>query len=364
MSLIQTIKSILPVSSRSAHAMHHEIGEIHHLIEDAWSDVGAKLIHLQDSINALDDRTMYLLWENYRKEGETQAQAHRRLFECMDPADGSLRLFQLASAQLLSEFDSFCERHGLKYCMVSGTLLGAVRHQGFIPWDDDLDVGMPRRDLERAMELVKGEDRFRITVRYDYNVHCRQVRFCYADESIPCFVDLFYYDLVKKANAETMARREAARDALREEMWADERLSEWNADRPIIECDSPEVPAIEEHFERHVTELYASDGPYTYDEQEADGVILGIDNLDALVNHHRWYLVPKSAILPIVKMPFEGHGICGPSDADTCVRVHYGDIYQLPDDLASHFHHVSHSSLGEDETAMALKELIGETEGH
>ncbi|MBE6719227.1 MAG: LicD family protein [Ruminococcaceae bacterium] len=51
----------------------------------------------------------------------------------------------------------YCDAHGLSYIMVGGTLLGAVRHKGFIPWDDDIDLAMPREDYNRLHELVKTE---------------------------------------------------------------------------------------------------------------------------------------------------------------------------------------------------------------
>lgn len=52
-------------------------------------------------------------------------------------------------------FHAFCEKHELKYLMLGGTMLGAVRHLGFIPWDDDMDFGMPRADYEKFIELIK-----------------------------------------------------------------------------------------------------------------------------------------------------------------------------------------------------------------
>ena len=56
---------------------------------------------------------------------------------------------------LLAHFSSFCEKHKLKWFLIGGSLLGAVRHKGIIPWDDDIDVGMPRKDYDMFLEISK-----------------------------------------------------------------------------------------------------------------------------------------------------------------------------------------------------------------
>lgn len=69
----------------------------------------------------------------------------------------TLTEIQAREYELLKQFDAYCKRHGLTYCLCGGTLLGAVRHKGFIPWDDDIDLMMPREDYERLRDLSRGE---------------------------------------------------------------------------------------------------------------------------------------------------------------------------------------------------------------
>ena len=69
----------------------------------------------------------------------------------------SMNELQRIEFDLLKIFVAFCEKHNLKYYLSDGSTLGAIRHQGFIPWDDDIDVCMPRKDYDRFIELASKE---------------------------------------------------------------------------------------------------------------------------------------------------------------------------------------------------------------
>lgn len=59
--------------------------------------------------------------------------------------------------EILNEIVQICNRHNLQYFLIAGSLLGAVRHRGFIPWDDDLDIAMPRQDYTRFLAICEHE---------------------------------------------------------------------------------------------------------------------------------------------------------------------------------------------------------------
>jgi lipopolysaccharide cholinephosphotransferase len=79
-----------------------------------------------------------------------------KLGDLPEPAPtAELRKLQLVELEILREFVRVCEAHDLRFYVAYGTLLGAVRHRGFIPWDDDVDVTMPRSDYNRFSEICR-----------------------------------------------------------------------------------------------------------------------------------------------------------------------------------------------------------------
>lgn len=75
--------------------------------------------------------------------------------ECCGMKELTLREIQLGELQVLKKFAEICENNGFKYFIAYGTLIGAVRHKGFIPWDDDVDVAMPRADYNKLVTYCR-----------------------------------------------------------------------------------------------------------------------------------------------------------------------------------------------------------------
>ncbi len=83
----------------------------------------------------------------------------------------TLKEHQAILIELLIEFDRVCQKHNIKYILFAGSALGAVRHQGFIPWDDDLDVALLREDYDRLMKLDPDEWNKTYYMQCEYSNH-------------------------------------------------------------------------------------------------------------------------------------------------------------------------------------------------
>lgn len=137
--------------------------------------------------------------------------------------DGSVitvRQLQLVLLKMLKDIDAVCQKNEIPYWMTGGSALGAVRHKGFIPWDDDADIGMMRKDYERFLEVVHqlGDDYIiqSFETHPEYNVaippmkirlkgtYCQEANVLLKNkckDSDGVFIDVFIIDFVSESKA-------------------------------------------------------------------------------------------------------------------------------------------------------------------
>lgn len=119
----------------------------------------------------------------------------------------SLKEIQQTELGILKKFDEICRNNDLEYSLAYGTMIGAVRHHGFIPWDDDIDVIMKRDDYEKLLKLQYKDDRYEIkSYRYSdnyYYIYSKMIdRSTHIEESLRTeknmgvFIDIFPLDYV------------------------------------------------------------------------------------------------------------------------------------------------------------------------
>lgn len=136
----------------------------------------------------------------------------------------TLRKLQLVELDILKDIDRVCRAHDIAYFLDSGTALGAVRHGGFIPWDDDIDIGMPRNDYERFLKVAPDAlgEKYEVSDPRDNphqaalfaKVMLKETRFA-TEETMEAgfdqgvFVDVFPYDVLSADPAVEKKQRRA-----------------------------------------------------------------------------------------------------------------------------------------------------------
>ena len=280
----------------------------------------------------------------FAQENEDAEALNRRFFLNLPKASGNLRTFQLGMLKLFQAFISLCQKYGFSYTTQFGTLLGAVRHQSFIPWDDDIDVGMIREDIYKLKDLLKNNPNYQINIAYDYYVKARQIRFRTTNPKNPCFIDIMIYDY---ANIDD--------DFNWDKDWYDTKSKIDQKINQKINHENPEfikrwiemggvadestslgkkLRPIFQHYYDCFIDKEASKDNFTH-------IIFSRDNLYTKRN----LIFKKDTIFPTTTLKFENLSIAAPHDYNTFLEKQYGDIYTLPEDLATHFQHIDQNSI-------------------
>ena len=253
------------------------------------------------------------------------------------------RRMQLLELELLIELDRVCRAHDIKYCIICGTLLGAVRHKGFIPWDDDADIGMLREEYEKFKQVANELDQ-EICFFQDHSTDPEYrwgygklrktgTRFIRAgQEHLKCqtgvFIDIFPMDDIPKSVPGQMINDLKA-FITRKFLWSE--VGRLSKDAKPLERLAYQVMA-----KRPLNKTFGDLHKLTRrSNNQSDNLVrlLLFKSFGKLYTHHplsERYGMPKRWFLERAEYEFEGHRFYGPADFHGFLTYMYDDYWNLP----------------------------------
>ncbi|MDU5109157.1 MAG: LicD family protein [Clostridium sp.] len=247
----------------------------------------------------------------------------------------SLREGQLVMLDILIEFDRVCRENNLRYFLDWGTLLGAIRHKGFIPWDDDVDVSMPREDFERLKSLYNkfNEDYFLQTPETDkyYKYYYIPMKIRYnnsryvevvetGDEKFNngIYIDVFPLDKLPKGKInyklQNIYKYIVERSAI-----VDEKYKDLSTKRKLI------YPLV--YLFTNILGIKGRkkvENFFIYKCRSYDNLYWG--GIDLCFKH----IYKKEDIFPLREIEFEGKKFMAPNNPESILTDMYGDYLSLP----------------------------------
>jgi len=249
----------------------------------------------------------------------------KNFFKCLPPTTcKDLRNKQLKELEILIAIKKCFDDNNINYWISDGTLIGAVRNKGFIPWDDDIDISMLEEDYFSNIKILSqamNDNNMILYEYYDYNGRgvFKGIK-VFSKKTQDCFVDIFLY----KSMPEYSDKISTEYDKIVEEF--KNNSLKWNSRTSIFLNNKyselfnkiNNIWPIKDNFNA----IFWS--PYNYN----NGAGLDIKKCK----------YEKNWVFPLKEITFEGHIFKCPNNPIKVLERLFGDIYELPDDIYSHFH--------------------------
>lgn len=235
--------------------------------------------------------------------------------------------------KMMVYIDQFCRENGIEYWLTAGTLLGAVRHKGFIPWDDDIDIGMKRTDYNKFMTAFNNDQKSQYTFRcyendpgYPYQMgkvlDNNTVLYEPNQKSgykIAVYIDVFVYDQIPNDEA-VIKKLYDTRDRLKK------IRTLRNADRhmgtKIRQAAVGTVSHLLKVFPTQylVKKIVMNGKEYRMKDTGYLGDLVGDDRA----------VIDESIVDELIDFDFEGYKMLGPAKYDEWLKLFFGNYMELP----------------------------------
>lgn len=227
-------------------------------------------------------------------------------------ATGTLRLVQQVNLIFLKMITKLCEENKLTYFINYGTLLGAVRHKGFIPWDDDIDVCVMRDDYEKLVGLLKKMPNIQYTL-----THCLRIHY----NELPIHLDILPIDYYFKPIETETEKTKFFKDKEKADIEVEKNKK----------IDFKKAPGLWP-YDKYLTirDTFVLHNKKS-ERQEGVALFRGIETWGNPRSYYKWEWV-----FPLQKYTFEECEFWGPNKADILLFENYGDYMQWPNYIRLH----------------------------
>ena len=282
-------------------------------------------VPIEEKLNLLDDKLLLLL---------NQTVDIREL----KPATGTLRLIQELEVQILRLLALYASQLGIKFWLTYGTLLGAVRHGGFVPWDDDLDIGLMQNDFDHFCSFLAHNLPEGLTFENWISSAGQDIGIARViDQTTSTHVDLYAHNRFAGAINENG------------------EMTQWEVDY------QKEFAAIaRETFVRRLASGYAERiQKWRTDHAKGDGNATGIATSMTFVSARPTYrrVYREADIFPLKEMLFEGCLFCVPNNSEVVLNEIYGDYLLFPNNAGHHLHFHANDSFSTIEIRRRIDEV-------
>lgn len=259
-----------------------------------------------------------------------------------------LRQLQNIELEILKELDRVCKKHGITYHLFGGTLIGAIRHKGFIPWDDDIDISMRREDYNKFIEVCSKElhstfflqnyktdpNFFHSFVRIRKNgTKVIQRQYKDIDMHHGVFIDVFPFDNIpesnhlKKIQYKTLRANRIIKNFKLVKI--DGKKGIRRLIKNVISIGVKPIPmAFFNVFETHVATLFNS-------KNTATSTLM----VEAIQMNHKRCTVENDKFYETQLLEFEENKFVGPKYYEEILTNMYGDFMSMPKESERQPHH-------------------------
>lgn len=249
-----------------------------------------------------------------------------------NPEGSLLRQQQNRMTEMLLEFDRICKKHHIQYWLCSGTLLGCVRHGGYIPWDDDLDVEMLRKDYLRLLKILPAELPDNLQLQTPETDDGYFYAYAKLRDKRSCLAETNHYDRIFQMRGVYI------------DIFPMERAPQWlrwiscrTLGRTYKVLNNPRLSDAQ--AKKRVRRIYRLNARFVFP------LLRAFAHLCPVGKKIRYsYGIPYDDIrrddymFPLSTRDFEGHPMPVPKDCDPYLRDKFGDYMQLPNLDDMHLH--------------------------